>query len=164
GGFDAVIGNPPWVRNSRIDAKTKALLADRYRLFRADGARDAAAFHQPDLSIAFVERALALAAPHGAVSLLLPAKVLNAAYAAPLRRHIESKLTVVALDDWSADARRYFDADTFPLGVTVSKRPPSSRPALTLGGSEWALLPDDVRATLARIHQQFAPLAETLSR
>src|SRR5204862_424676 len=82
--FDVVIGNPPWVRNSRIDAGAKAMLADRYRLFRRDGARDAAAFHQPDLSIAFFERALSLAAPRGVVSLLMPAKVLNAAYAAPL--------------------------------------------------------------------------------
>jgi hypothetical protein len=164
GGFDVVIGNPPWVRNSRIDGRTKAMLADRYRLFRADGARDAAAFHQPDLSIAFVERALALTAPHGAVSLLLPAKVLNAAYAAPLRRYVESTLSVVALDDWSTDARRYFDADTFPLGMTVSKRAPSSRPALTLGGSEWVLLPPELYATLARIHRQFPPLAETLAR
>src|SRR5262249_17503399 len=123
-----------------------------------------AAFHQPDLSIAFVERALALAAPHGSVSLLLPAKVLNAAYAAPLRRYVESKLTIVALDDWSAGARRYFDADTFPLGMTVSKRPPSSPPALALGGSEWSLLPPDVHETLARIHRTFPPLAETLAR
>lgn len=164
GGFDVVVGNPPWVRNSRIDGPTKAMLADRYRLFRGDGARDAAAFHQPDLSIAFVERALTLCAPHGTVSLLLPAKVLSAGYAAPLRRTVESTLSIVALDDWSADARRYFDADTFPLGMTVSKRRPSSPPELTLGGSEWTLLPPDVHDTLARIHRRFPPLAETLGR
>ena len=164
GGFDVVIGNPPWVRNSRIDATTKAMLADRYRLFRGDGARDAAAFHQPDLSIAFVERALDLAAPRGAVSLLLPVKVLNAAYAAPMRRYVQSKMTIVALDDWSAQARRYFDADTFPLGLTIAKRASSLRPALTLGGSEWTLLPPAVHATLARIHRTFSPLAETLGR
>src|SRR5207247_6051956 len=69
-------------------------------------------------------------------SLLLPAKVLNAAYAAPLRRFAESKLTIVAVDDWSADARRHFDADTFPLGLTVANTPPSSPPNLTLGRSE----------------------------
>jgi hypothetical protein len=164
GGFDVVVGNPPWVRNSRIDGATKAMLTDRYRLFRGDGARDAAAFHQPDLCIAFVERALGLAAPNGAVALLLPAKVLNAAYAAPMRRWVEAKTTIVALDDWSAEARRYFDADTFPLGVTLAKRAPQSRPALTVCGSEWALLPDDVRGTFARIHRTFAPLAETLGR
>jgi hypothetical protein len=164
GGFDVVIGNPPWVRNSRIDAQTKALLADRYRLFRGHGKRDAAAFHQPDLAIAFVERAAALCAPDGTISLLLPAKVLNAAYAAPMRRYVESALSIVAVDDWSAEARRYFDADTFPLGLTVSKRAPSSRSSLTLGGSEWALVPDDVRDTLSRIHRQFRPLAEILGR
>jgi len=164
GGFDVVIGNPPWVRNSRIDPSAKAMLADRYRLFRGDGARDAAAFHQPDLSIAFVERALSLAAPEGVVSLLLPAKVLNAAYAAPLRRYVERYVSIVALDDWSGDARRHFDADTFPLGMTVTRRPPSSRPALTLSGSEWVLLPPEVYATLARIHRQFPPLAEALGR
>ncbi len=163
GGFDVVVGNPPWVRNSRIDARTKAMLGDRYRLFRADGGRDAA-FHQPDLSIAFVERALALCAPHGAVSLLLPTKVLNAAYASRLRRYLESNVSIVALDDWSADARRHFDADTFPLGLTVSRRAPTHRPALTIGGSEWALLPPDVHDTLARIHRRFPPLAETLGR
>src|SRR5205807_8372736 len=70
----------------------------------------------------------------------------------------------VALDDWSAQARRYFDADTFPLGLTIAKRASSLRPALTLGGSEWALLPPEVHATLARIHRTFSPLAETLGR
>jgi hypothetical protein len=164
GGFDVVIGNPPWVRNSRIDPSAKTMLADRYRLFRGDDARDAAAFHQPDLSIAFVERALSLAAPEGVVALLLPAKVLNAAYAAPLRRYAERNLSIVALDDWSGDARRHFDADTFPLGMTVTKRRPTSRPTLTLGGSEWVLLPPDVHATLARIHRQFPPLADALGR
>ena len=164
GGFDVVIGNPPWVRNSRIDPSAKAMLADRYRLFRGDGARDAAAIHQPDLSIAFVERALSLAAPEGVVSLLLPAKVLNAAYAAPLRRYVERNVSIVALDDWSGDARRHFDADTFPLGMTVTRRQPSSHPALTLGGSEWVLLPPDVQATMARIHRQFPPLADALGR
>jgi hypothetical protein len=98
------------------------------------------------------------------VSLLLPAKILNAAYAAPLRRHVESKVSVVALDDWSADARHFFDADTFPLGMTLAKRLPSSHPALTLGGSEWVLLPPDVHAALARVHRRFPPLAATLAR
>ena len=37
-------------------------------------------------------------------------------------------------------------------------------PVLTLGHSEWALLPPDVHATLARIHRTFSPLAETLGR
>ncbi|MDP9361398.1 MAG: N-6 DNA methylase [Acidobacteriota bacterium] len=122
GGFDVVIGNPPWVRNSRIDPRVKRMYAERFPLFRGDGKRGASAFHQPDLSIAFVERALSLATPGGVVSLLVPAKLLNAGYAAPLRRHAAASVNmvnIVALDDWSSDAQRHFDADTFPLGMTL---------------------------------------------
>lgn len=180
GGFDVVVGNPPWVRNSRIDLRAKRMYAERFPLFRGDGVRGAA-FHQPDLSIAFVERALSLAAPGGIVSLLVPAKLLNAGYAAPLRRFASSSSRVVALDDWSSDAQRHFDADTFPLGITLAQRngspPPASisvsaagqsfavRPdALSLGGGEWSLLPPDVHAILARLYATHAPLADALGR
>jgi hypothetical protein len=119
GGFDVVLGNPPWVRNSRIDARAKRMLADRYSLFRAH--HDATAFHQPDLSVAFFERALSLAKSDGVVALLMPAKIVNASYAGPLRRAASQR--VIALDDWSDDPRRrrWFEADTFPLGITLKK-------------------------------------------
>jgi hypothetical protein len=179
GGFDVVVGNPPWVRNNRIEPAAKKMYAERFPLFHGDGVRGASAFHQPDLSIAFVERALSLAAPGGIVSLLVPAKLLNAGYAAPLRR--ASAANVVALDDWSSDMKRHFDADTFPLGMTLARRngaAPSpcisvtaagesfsvSRDALTLRGSEWSLLPPDIYAIVARIHASHALLAETLGR
>jgi hypothetical protein len=181
GGFDVVVGNPPWVRNSRIEPRAKQMYAERFPRFRGDGVRGKAAFHQPDLSIAFVDRALSLAAPGGLIALLVPAKLLNAGYAAPLRRHASSSTNIVALDDWSSDARRHFDADTFPLGITLSRRnggPPAScisitaagedfvlpPAALTLGGSEWSLLPPDIHAIAARIHATHMPLAETLGR
>jgi hypothetical protein len=179
GGFDVVIGNPPWVRNSRIEPQAKRMYAERFALFRNDGMRGAA-FHQPDLSIAFVERSLSLAAPGGVVSLLVPSKLLNASYAAGLRKHAASKAIIVALDDWSSDAKRHFDADTFPLGITLAHRnggpPPDvsitstgesfSLPsaALTIGGTEWSLLPPDVHAIVARIHAVYTPLIETLGR
>ncbi|MFL6247239.1 MAG: Eco57I restriction-modification methylase domain-containing protein, partial [Thermoanaerobaculia bacterium] len=121
GGFDVVAGNPPWVRNSRIDARTKRMLTDRYALFR--GARDGTAFHQPDLSVAFFERALSLASPDGVVALLMPAKIVNAGYAGPLRRAACER--VIAIDDWSDSPRRraLFEADTFPLGITCRGTP-----------------------------------------
>jgi hypothetical protein len=180
GGFDVVVGNPPWVRNSRIDPRAKRMYAERFALFRNDGARGAA-FHQPDLSIAFVERSLALTAPGGVMSLLVPSKLLNAGYAAGLRTHAVSSANIVALDDWSSDAHRHFDADTFPLGITLAHRngtpPPATisitsagesfalpKAALTISGTEWSLLPPDVYDIVARIHATHSPLAETLGR
>jgi len=169
GGFDVVAGNPPWVRNARIDANTKRMLGDRYSLFRAKG--DRSAFHQPDLSVAFFERALGLAAPGGGVSMLMPAKITNAAYAAPLRRAAE-KLRIIAIDDWSGED--HFDADTFPLALTVTRADPSSiairdgertfvidQRDLTLG-HEWALLPPDIFSMFKRMH--FPPLEQVLGR
>lgn len=176
-GFDVVVGNPPWVRNSRIDPRAKRMYADRYRLFRAS--RGNAAFHQPDLSIVFFERALSLAAANGVVSLLVPAKLMNAGYAGPLRRAAEAE-TIVALDDWSDGARRHFDADTFPLGITVRRGAAPRRNAvnvttagesfavaqqsLAMTGSEWMLLPPAIEEIVERLHREHSPLATTLGR
>ena len=175
GGFDVVAGNPPWVRHSRIDPGAKRMFFDRYAFFRADRTARAA-IHQPDLSVAFFERALSLAAPGGVVSMLLPAKVLNAAYATPLRRHARERLSIVAVDDWSDSPKKHFDADTFPLGLTVRKRPGGTRLSVTTGSEsftisqrelsdhEWELVPPQVGAILRRIREQHEPLAAVLKR
>jgi hypothetical protein len=178
GGFDVVGGNPPWVRNARIETRTRRMLTERYALFRAGIER--AAFHQPDLSIAFVERSLSLAAPDGVVSMLLPAKIANAAYAAPLRRLVQERLALIAIDDWSDDARRHFDADTFPLGLTLGRAEGDGTTRITAAGeqfsiaqqdlsaahpgSEWSLVHPAVGAILRRLRTAHPPLAEVLGR
>jgi methylase of polypeptide subunit release factors len=179
GGFDIVAGNPPWVRNSRIDARTKRMLTDRYALFRGQFRGQAGtAFHQPDLSVAFFERALALAAPDGVVALLMPAKIVNAGYAGPLRRAARDR--VIAIDDWSDSPRRrsLFEADTFPLGITcgasralvrISAGGESfdlPRAELSVDGasSEWALVPPAVSSIARRLRDTYRPLAECLGR
>jgi hypothetical protein len=176
GGFDVVVGNPPWVRNSRLEPRVKRMLAARYKLFRAS--RDNTAFHQPDLSVAFFERALSLAKEDGVVALLMPSKIVNASYAAPLRRAAAQR--VIALDDWSDDPRRrrWFDADTFPLGITCAAARDTVRitaagqsfelPAAALpvdgAGSEWALVPPDVAEVLQRLRATHAPLQDVHGR
>ena len=175
GGFAVVAGNPPWVRNSRIDPHAKRMFADRYALFRRGGD---AAFHQPDLSLAFFERAMSLAARDGVVAMLMPAKIVNAGYAAPLRRHVWERASIVAIDDWSDG--RWFDADTFPLGLTVRPLRAPNGVAITSCGesfsmpqrelpvaeasSEWALVPPEAAAILKRLRMQHAPFAEVMGR
>ena len=162
GGFDVVAGNPPWVRNSRIDARQKRMLIDRYALFR--GHRDGTAFHQPDLSVAFFERAMQLANNDGVVALLMPAKILNAAYAAPLRKAAEQH--VLEVEDWSDDPRRHrwFNADTFPLGITLAKRRTGFSLSITRVNDDWALLPADAAEVLTRLRRAHRPLHEVLQR
>lgn len=182
GGFDLVVGNPPWVRNARIDPRTKRMVADRYPLFRR--AVGGSGFHQPDLSVAFFERAARLVSQDGVVALLMPAKIANANYAGPLRRFAAERTRIVALHDWSDDPRRrrWFDADTFPLGVIFRPacgRAPRSVEVIASGDrflleqesirgadpcSEWSLVPPAVAAVLTRLRSRHRTLAEVLGR
>ncbi|HUP48907.1 MAG TPA: N-6 DNA methylase [Thermoanaerobaculia bacterium] len=179
GGFDVVAGNPPWVRNARIDPGARRMYRDRYPLF--GGATAGSPFHQPDLSVAFVERSLALAGDGGVVAMLLPAKIANAAYAAPLREFLLGRASLTALIDWADERRRYFNADTFPLGLVARKGEDASRPveirsggsaffvapsALPVAGrrSEWSLVPPDAGRILRRLRERFAPLETAIGR
>jgi hypothetical protein len=176
GGFDIVAGNPPWVRHNRIEPRMRRMLIDRYPLFRAQ--RNGTAFHQPDLSLAFLERGTKLVAADGVLSMLMPSKITNAGYAGTLRASLRDR--VIAIDDWSDDPRRkrWFAADTFPLALTLGRhandvdiqaggeRFTLRRAALSVNGpsSEWALVPPAVAEILARLRARFAPLEEVLGR
>ena len=84
-------------------------------------------------------------------------------------------MRVVALDDWSDDPRRrrWFDADTFPMGVTCASEAPSlavnaeftlDAEQLAAKTGEWMLIPREVAAIVHRLHERHAPLAEVLGR
>src|SRR5204863_2944543 len=53
GGFDLVIGNPPWVRGERVPARVRETLALRYATWRVPGGSGFG--HLPDLAVAFCE-------------------------------------------------------------------------------------------------------------
>jgi hypothetical protein len=178
GGFDVIAGNPPWVRNGRIDARTKQMVSDRYPLFAGS---NGAGFHQPDLSVAFCERALSLCSPGGVVTLLMPAKIANANYASALRRAL-GRMRIASIRDWSSAPKKHFEADTFPLGLTVVNAAAAEQTRVRIAadeeefaveqrklpaggaGSEWLLVPPEVGAIVQRLRREHAPLIETLGR
>lgn len=175
GGFDVVAGNPPWVRNAKIEPRARRMYRDRYALFGSQ--RGGTAFHQPDLSVAFFERALSLTKRGGSIALLLPAKIANAAYAAPLRRAAQQHTRIVAIDDWSDDPRRrqWFNADTFPMGLVLARDEKQSPIAITTSGEafqstdlgdsgEWTLVPPDIAAILRRLRERHPRLSDVLGR
>ncbi|MCX6927135.1 MAG: Eco57I restriction-modification methylase domain-containing protein, partial [Verrucomicrobia bacterium] len=86
GGFDAVVGNPPYIRIQTLqetDPEAVAYLDGHYR---------AAAKGNYDIYVVFVERALSLLNPNGRLGYILPHKFFNAQYGAALRQHVaESK-------------------------------------------------------------------------
>jgi hypothetical protein len=120
GGFDLVVGNPPWVRAEELPPPMRRHLRARYRWW--SGARQGGGYgHQPDLSVAFLERASELVAANGTIGFILPAKLATAAYAATARAVVAERMTVHALADLGNDPRAAFDATTYPLALVASR-------------------------------------------
>ena len=145
GGFDLVVGNPPWVRAEALAPARRAMLARRYRSWR--GGATTGYRHQPDLAVAFLERAVELSAPAGALALVLPSKVATAGYGSGIRGLLAERATihaVVPLD--TAEAR--FAATVYPMALIATRRqaPPGRLVRSTLepspGGTPLAFYGD----------------------
>ena len=173
GGFDLVVGNPPWVRGERLPARVRETLAVRYPSWRPAGARGFA--HLPDLSVAFVDRALELAAPGGVAALLVPAKLASSGYAQTLRQRLASAVRIeraAPLDSTSGA----FEAAVYPMALVTTRAEPrdGSEVAVALGprslaprvaqrdlaeGSPWILIPE-AAAVARRLRTAFPALGD----
>lgn len=104
GGFDAVIGNPPYVRQEHLGLH-KPLLR---RFASYDGVAD--------LYVYFVELVHRLARPGGRFCLITPNKWLTAAYGRALRTHLAAQCSVEGIVDLARTAL-FGGADAFPCIV-----------------------------------------------
>ena len=181
GGFDAVIGNPPYVRQERL-AALKPALAASYASFAGTA----------DLYVYFFEQGLRLVRPGGRVGYVVTNKWLKAGYAEELRALLTdpARAETEAVIDFG-HARAFFpDADVFP-NVVVVRRPDGaavpesltvavpSRETLpderlgaavaaasflllrsSLGREGWALEPEPVMDLPAKIRRAGVPLVE----
>ncbi|NWG30230.1 MAG: Eco57I restriction-modification methylase domain-containing protein [Rhodocyclaceae bacterium] len=82
GGFDAVIGNPPYIRIQTLKEWAPLEVEFYKERYRAAGKGNY------DLYAVFVERGLELLNPRGRLGFILPHKFFNAQYGEPLRRLI----------------------------------------------------------------------------
>jgi len=78
GGFDVIVGNPPYVRIQTLPKDEVAFFNDRY----------AAATGNYDIYVLFVERALQLLKPGGVFGMILPNKFMQVDYGVGLRKLI----------------------------------------------------------------------------
>ena len=191
GGFDVVVGNPPWVRLHRIPRPARAALKRDFRVYRdaawAAGAARAGASAgfsaQVDLAALFAERSLSLLRPDGVMSLLLPSKLWRSLAGGGLRRLVRERAELISIDDWSA-APALFDAATYPsLIVARSAERPAPAPLsvavhrcgsplawITDGrrlpldethGAPWIFLPDAARSAFDRLSAAGPTLSES---
>jgi hypothetical protein len=179
GGFDAVIGNPPYVRQEQIRA-LKPALRKTYKAF--DGVAD--------LYVYFYELGLQLLRPGGRLSYVVTNKWLRAGYAEALRGLLSSEGWLEAVADFGHAKKFFPGTDVFPC-VVVVRRPdggdapeeaevcqiprdvvrldrvsqdvsdrafPLPRASFTKQG--WALDPPEVAALMDKIRRAGVPLEE----
>lgn len=164
GGFDLVVGNPPWVRAERIEPERRASLAARYRWWRGSRGSGAGYSHRPDLAVAFLERATELVAPGGAVAMLVPAKLATAEYGVAARAELAGRTTLRVVADLSNEEPPAFEATVYPLALVYSREapPPGHKvrgaftpgvriPQSRLGAGPWILVPDPLRDALEQV-------------
>lgn len=89
GGFDCVIGNPPYVRQESIK-EMKSYLAKKYE----------SASNTADLYAYFIEKAVVLLRDAGMASYIVSSSFLKAAFGADLRRVLKKKAAVTSLTDF----------------------------------------------------------------
>ena len=165
GGFDTIVGNPPWVRAERLPDGMRGVLRDRFSWWRAGS--DAGFKHLPDLAIAFLERAVELTAPGGALGLLLPSKLASAGYAERARAALIRDTSLAYIHRVPDRDAAAFGAAVYPLALVARKAEPTPQHPIALdferirtvpqealaGPGPWILLPQAAREALDRLRQ-----------
>jgi hypothetical protein len=180
-GFDAVIGNPPYVRQEWI-SEIKPHLAQHYKAWHG----------MADLFVYFFERGLSVLKPEGRLGFIVANKWLKAGYAEPLRGLlVEGCLVEEVLDFGHAPV--FPDADAFPSVVILQRRPPGAAlpqdaqvraaqppreelrddalpelierfhvfvPQARLSAAPWSLEPPEIAALMERLRERGVPLRE----
>jgi len=178
GGFDVVVGNPPYIRQEWI-APFKPYLKEHYQTYHGVA----------DLYVYFYELAIRLLKPGGRLSFVVTNKWLKAGYGEPLRRFFAANAWVESLVDFGHAKQIFEDADVFPSIIVARKPTDGPAPTTTLvcaiprellrisdldaqieaggidverarlGADAWSLEPKGVYELLAKI-QENKPLVE----
>jgi hypothetical protein len=101
GGFDAVIGNPPYIRIQGFPEDQIAYFGNKYR----------AATGNYDIYVNFVECGLNLLSKTGRWGMILPNKFFRTDYGLGLRKTLSEKFAVAGIVDFGAE--QVFDATTY---------------------------------------------------
>ena len=109
GGFDVVIGNPPYVRQE-LFKEIKPYLEENYKCYNSVA----------DLYTYFIEKGIKLMNERGLFSFILPNKFLKATYGKEIRKVIKEESNLELLFDFD-DYPVFDDATTYPIIYVVNK-------------------------------------------
>jgi hypothetical protein len=100
GGFDAILGNPPYIRIQNMDSAQVEYFNSRYQ----------AATGKYDIYVLFIEKAAQLLRDQGVLGMILPNKFLTASYGAGVRSLITKRALLYGIVDFAAS--QVFDQAT----------------------------------------------------
>ena len=191
GGFDIVVGNPPWIRTHNLDSGIKARLKRSYQVYASAawrGGSEAAAAgrgfsSQVDSSALFIERSVRLLRQEGIAALVVPAKLWRSLAGGGVREFLLSNTAVAEVQDLTSSSS-LFDAAVYP-SVIVAKHTRASQacdvnvvahrggqarrwvsrstqiPFDASSGSPWILAPAEVRRAFDLLSRAGSPLSRS---
>ncbi|MFA6101377.1 MAG: DNA methyltransferase [Victivallaceae bacterium] len=177
GGFDVVIGNPPYVRQELLGETQKTALKKSFSTF--SGATD--------LYVYFVEQGFKLLKSGGFFAYIMPNKWLQAGYGQPLREFILNKHLIQIVD--FGDLQIFNGATTYPCILTARNAAPQGRftastikalgteqdfnyivqqiaetfETCTLGSDAWVISSGKEQNLLARLKRECKKLADVIN-
>ena len=178
GGFNAVIGNPPYVRQESL-SDLKQYFETHYEAF--DGVAD--------LYTYFMEQGVKLLRDGGLFSIIVSSSFLRASYGEPLRRTLKKHAAVLRIVDFGGLAVFANAKDTYVCIPLLQKGGKQARveiaklnslefinlndyvsqhhftiPSERLSAEAWALKSDDEATVFAKIMKTGKPLGEYVAR
>lgn len=173
GGFDVVVGNPPYVRQETLGRKVKSWLAGQY----------AVAHGMADLYTYFIERGMSVLKPGGRFGYIVANKWMRANYGKPLRSWLKNQGLELIVD--FGDLPVFPTVTTYPCLLFLRKESPAptfsavripslepealdaqikkgAYPVTTalLDDEGWSLADTRTQALLAKIRAAGIPLGE----
>jgi type I restriction-modification system DNA methylase subunit len=172
GGFDVVIGNPPYVRQELL-GDSKSYFADHYHVYHGVA----------DLYVYFIEKGISLLRDQGQFGMIVANKWLRANYGKPLRQWLKQQQLTEITD--FGDLLVFQQATTYPCILRVQKALPQATFQVAtintldfedlktevdahtyrleqskLNDEGWSLAEKNTQALLKKLHDKGVPLNE----
>jgi hypothetical protein len=173
GGFDAVVGNPPYVRIQTLK-EIRPAEAEYFKRHYATAAKG-----NYDIYLVFVEKGFSLLNKNGLMGYILPSKFLATDYGEPLRKLLSERRAVVEVVDFRHE--QVFDGPTtytcllflsskpnetllysvaIPHSISTAELKQQVVNSSELSARPWTFGSDAVSAIIHKVNQNAVPLLE----
>jgi len=145
GGFDVIVGNPPYVRQETLGEEFKTYAQQKFTTYAGTA----------DLYIYFIEQAHRLLKPGGYFGMICSNKFMRSNYGKALREFLATQTTLLEIVDFG-ELPVFQDAATFPVILITRKQPTQTQNFLyaAIKRLDFPSLPEEVRAFSTQLDER----------